>query len=215
MLQSYNEIINDIRNQANTLKKQKERRKYIDFTYESFKVLFKNLAEMEFLKRNIRKEFIFDEQTQMIVKNIFFWLKNDVNFNGNTNLGILLVGSKGTGKTTIMRVLIQILKYAFVVVDEIYSKKLTAEIKCKGISYFERRILFIDDIGKENVEANDYGTKINPFVDLIGSRYEIGSLTFATSNYKIETLSTIYGDTITDRFKEIFNIYELIGESKR
>ena len=64
-------------------------------------------------------------------------------------------------------------------------------------------------------EINDFGNKIQPIADLISFRYDNGALTHATCNYKIDTLTEFYGLTTTDRFKEMFNIIELKGESFR
>jgi len=100
------------------------------------------------------------------------------------------------------------------VVRGYHSKELAAKLVDNEVLIDNlKRPLFIDDLGKESLEANNFGTKIQPIADLISLRYDLGSMTFVTTNYKMETLTKFYGITTTDRFKEMFNIMELGGES--
>lgn len=133
--------------------------------------------------------------------------------------GILLSGSVGTGKTTLMQAFLKY--YCFVynkIINEFHAKTLPSEYKKRdeGIAYFYKRPIFIDDLGKESAITADYGQKYDTWGDLFSIRYEKKALTFATANYKIETgFKDIYGDVIADRMKEHFNVFEMMGESLR
>jgi len=78
-----------------------------------------------------------------------------------------------------------------------------------------KRNLLIDDIGKESKDINDYGTIKNPLIDLISERYDNITWTFGTCNYSKESLIEFYGETIFDRFVEMFNILKLEGDQSR
>lgn len=133
--------------------------------------------------------------------------------------GIMLSGSVGCGKTTLMQAFIKY--YCFIykkVINEFHAKTLPMEYKRRdeGIAYFYKRPIFIDDLGKESAITADYGQKYDTWGDLFSIRYENKALTFATANYRIDTgFKEIYGDVIADRMKEHFNVFEMTGESLR
>ena len=131
--------------------------------------------------------------------------------------GLLLLGSKGCGKTTIMQGFLKY--YCFIykkIINEYHAKALPIAYKEKGIDYFYKRPLFIDDLGKESASTVDFGQRYDTWGDLFSIRYELKSLTFATANYKLDgQFLEIYGSVIADRMKEHFNIFELQGESLR
>ena len=102
------------------------------------------------------------------------------------------------------------------VIKEYHAKILPLEYKTRGIGYFYKRPLFIDDLGKESAITSDWGQKYDTWGDLFAVRYELKSLTFATANYRLDAgFKEIYGEVIIDRMKEHFNIFELTGESLR
>ena len=87
-----------------------------------------------------------------------------------------------------------------------------------------RRPLFIDELGREQLEINDFGNRIRPINDLMAARYETGARTFFTSNFKLETLSkgrsengeiVGYGKYIGETLQEATNIVNLPGDSRR
>lgn len=131
--------------------------------------------------------------------------------------GILILGSKGCGKTTIMQGFLKYYCYIYKkIINEYHAKTLPMVYKAKGIDYFYKRPLFIDDLGKESESTVDWGQKYDTWGDLFAIRYELKSLTFATANYKLDgQFKDIYGEVIADRMKEHFNIFELVGESLR
>jgi hypothetical protein len=136
---------------------------------------------------------------------------------GKPQCGIILLGSKGTGKTTLMQSFIAYYNYVYKkVIKEYHAKTLPLYYKQLGIDYFYKRPIFIDDLGKESAITTDWGQKFDTWGDLFSVRYEMKSLTFATANYKFDgQFKEIYGEIIIDRMREHFNIFELTGESLR
>lgn len=136
---------------------------------------------------------------------------------GKPQNGILVIGSIGCGKTTIMQAFIRYYNWLYnKVIKEYHSKTLPMEYKAKGIEYFYKRPIFIDDLGKESASTVEYGQRYDTWGDLFAVRYELKSLTFATANYKLDIgFKEIYGEVIIDRMKEHFNIFELQGQSLR
>lgn len=136
---------------------------------------------------------------------------------GKPQNGIMLVGSVGTGKTTLMQAFILYYNWLYKkVIREFHAKTLPIEIKAKGIDWFYRRPIYIDDLGKESAITAEYGQKFDTWGDIFAVRYESKALTFATANYSIDgQFKEIYGDVIANRMKEHFNIFEITGASLR
>lgn len=153
-----------------------------------------------------------DEQLKVVQK-LSEWICGK----GKPQSGILLIGSIGSGKTTTMQGFIRYYNWLYnKVIKEYHAKTLPIEYKSKGIEYFYKRPIFIDDLGKESASTIEYGQRYDTWGDLFAIRYELKSLTFATANYKLDgQFKEIYGEVIIDRMKEHFNIYELVGESLR
>jgi DNA replication protein DnaC len=148
-----------------------------------------------------------------VIKQVALWFCGEY----KTGKGILLIGSKGTGKTTIMQVIIAYYTFVFQkVIITTYAKALPSTYKKHGLEYFYKRPWFVDDLGKEPETTMDWGHKFDTWADVFSIRYENQALTFATGNYLLDgEYLKIYGEVVCDRMKEHFNIFQLTGESLR
>ena len=104
------------------------------------------------------------------------------------------------------------------------ATQLYKKIVSDGINNLAFRPLFIDELGREQLEVNDFGNKLRPVSELMALRYDTGARTFFTSNFKISTLSKGYnekgeligyGQYIGERIQEMANMVELPGDSRR
>ena len=157
-----------------------------------------------------------DEDNKEIINQMYFYLVGSSSFNGSLSKGLMMTGNYGTGKTKIMEVIQNIIKantnkrLAFLSCPSIVE-----ELKKNEMFYFYQRPLIMDEIGRETQVVKDYGTDRQPIIEILTQRYRYNAWTFVTSNFTIETLGELYGGYIADRFKEMFNVIELTGKSRR
>lgn len=138
--------------------------------------------------------------------------------------GVMLCGAVGIGKTTILQSFADV--YRIFMNDGlvrnqirfISTHKLLTEYKANGDSVlldYEKHPLIIDDIGNEPDVVNSFGTKTNPVKTLLFLRYENKARTYCTTNLHPKQFREKYGDRLYDRFKEMFTIITMKGESRR
>jgi DNA replication protein DnaC len=201
---------------TNTRKDIKNSRVFIKMSPEQFKEIFILNAEINLSKKNQDKQFIIDEDNKHIINNLYYYLIGSDRFEGDIYKGLFISGNIGTGKTLIMNSFVKIIEDISIKnVTKLHSKAIAKHLKDNGEDNLNKRPLFIDDIGKETKVVNDFGTIKNTIPDLFALRYDEGAWTFATCNYKSKDLIDFYGETIFDRFKEMFNNFELSGNSRR
>lgn len=141
----------------------------------------------------------------------------DLMFNGSK--WVLLMGNKGTGKTTLMR----LVSDAFRLIEQrrcelISTAKFNLEFGKSGedvILQRENGLLMLDDLGIENQVQTRYGTQTDPVSILLFLRYESRARTFCSTNLNPDRLKERYGDRLSDRFKEMFDVVQFKGESRR
>ena len=170
-------------------------------------------------------EYIIDDYNRDILNNMYMWLNRDPLCKWNPDKGIYLCGAIGCGKTILMKAFLEVLMAAsgyyipFIQAPSLYEK-----IQVDGMRSMRMCPLFLDELGREQLEIYVNGVRIRPIEDLMAMRYEYGACTFFTSNFKIETLSQGYdekgkkigyGEYIGERFKEMCNIVVYPGKSRR
>ena len=160
------------------------------------------------------ESYIVDNENKDVINQLFYFLNNSVLFIGDPIKGILLIGAIGGGKTVLMESFIDIFnEISGKIVTCINSKDLVEIQKKHGFDYFNKRPLFLDDIGKEQTTYNTYGTVSKPMEDLINDRYKTAGLTFGTSNLKLEDMP--YNGHTIDRMRQMFNVIILPGKTRR
>jgi DNA replication protein DnaC len=214
------EIIQKAEQEAMLIKASKtNQRIYVDIEKKDFIKLFDIQVKAMLSRKNNSSSFNYDNNNKEIVQQLFFWLSNNSEFKGNLQKGILLVGNIGSGKTLIIESFIRLYNLICEVEKKIRihdSRQLFYKLTEDGIGDYINQKMFIDDLGKEPLEFTHFGYTKQPMVELLTERHSKGILTFATGNYRIEDYgSKIYNETISDRLKEMFNIFILKGDSKR
>jgi len=141
--------------------------------------------------------FVPDEHTVGKVEKVASWMK------GSPRKGLLLFGTLGNGKTTMLRALKSYLGgYAFYCSAQDVYDYFRKNMCLPDIS--PRDVLLLDDLGGEAPALNDYGTMRSPLAELLLSRYASDSTTIITSNLSGSQIESTYGDRVGDRFREMF-----------
>ena len=178
-------------------------------------VLLENYANIVSVRG---RKFIRDEFTLYNIHRVAEWLKND------SKDGLLLYGTVGTGKTTLMRSLYQVLHDDFNRRVDIGSASQLVELfQHRDIdSYpfeYEKNVdfLFIDDAGVEPDYCCIWGTEYEPMRDLLAYRYDARKHTVISSNLGDEELVQKYGLRIFDRMIETYDrvTYKFDGYRKK
>jgi DNA replication protein DnaC len=151
-------------------------------------------------------EFVINENTKEIIRCAVKWLKSG-------KCSLLLLGNIGTGKTKLLEAISLLINY--------YSNRNTSIISSTNIvrlslskedseinrfnNFKTFPYLFIDDLGIEPVNVNDFGTIYNPVIDILLNRYNTMKTTIISTNLNIDQIKQIYGDRIYDRFCEQYD----------
>lgn len=160
----------------------------------------------------VRRGFTFkdDEATAEHLNKAAKWIT------GSYKPGLLLYGSVGNGKTTLIRAIRRLIGLLY---DSAYSNERKGIVTVSALELaniakeengrFERiqksELLAIDDVGVEPSIIKVWGNEISPFVDTIYYRYNRQLFTLMTSNLSEEQLAEKYGERIADRFTEMFD----------
>lgn len=196
-----------------------------EMTKRQFYDYMEYYAKAYMYQRGHVSDFIIDENNRACFTNMYYYITNDPRGKWNPDKGVFLGGKVGAGKTLLMRSFCKLLEeISGYVIEMIPARQLARKIIENGIESYLKRPLFIDELGRENLEENYYGRIIRPFEELISYRYEYGVRIFITSNFKPERLGLGYDDQgkkigygqyIYDRLKEACTFDVLPGESRR
>ena len=144
--------------------------------------------------------------------------------------GLMFCGTCGNGKTTMLFALRSAISYlaraGYIQTDNSTESSSLLVVDAKDIVSYARepnemkklaarRMLAIEDLGKEAAEVLDYGNVINPAVDLLEKRYDNQLFTVITTNLRAREIREKYGDRIADRFNEMLDVIIFKGNSYR
>lgn len=148
--------------------------------------------------------------------------------------GIFLFGTVGVGKTRIMelfklnkrqcfqmvscrKVVSEYVKHGSEVIEP-FSKQSYPFIKNIENFWQESMGVCFDDLGTESDNANNYGNKRNVFEQIILDRYDNHlpfDQTHFTSNLSPAMIKERYGERVSSRMRECFNLIEFKGNDRR
>lgn len=137
---------------------------------DSFDLLLVKTQEI-FTQRGVFREFEIDKYNKEVVRQLYYYLQgNQDKCEWNIHKGIYLMGKVGCGKSVLM--------YAYLAIQDMLTHKITTSIHAKqlidiitrnGIESLKSCPLFIDEMGRENLEMRDYGNVVKPVVDLFSN----------------------------------------------
>lgn len=175
--------------------------------------------------RCVYEPFVIDDLNRPIITNLYYYFTgNQEQCAWNVDKGLYFYGRIGSGKTLLMLAFLRVVNaFCHIVTEKVNAKDIFGIIKTEGIGRLLRCPLFIDELGRESLEINEYGNKIRPIQDLFAMRYESGARTFITTNFSTEQLEGKnvngqqqgYGRYVRSRMEEMMNIIKVDGESRR
>ncbi len=184
--------------------------------YEQFKELLTGYAQQILLHRSVTTPFVIDQNNGPIIRQLYYYFTNNPLCSWNLNAGLLFAGKVGCGKSVLMMAYLELSNnYSRKITTTIHSKRLAGMIKSRGLETYVRRPLFIDELGREESEVKDFGNVVKPVIDLFALRYEAGSRTYATTNFKLDALEDFYTNFIRSRMEEMMTLIVIPGESRR
>ena len=202
-----------ITEKENTLRSFKS---HISMSYDEFRQLLSSNAYEIMMRRSVRREYFIDQYNEPIMRQLYLYFTNSPQCVWNLNAGLIFGGKLGCGKSLMMMAYLRISdEYSRKLTTMVHSKTLSGLIKQNGLEPYVRRPLLIDELGREESEVKDYGNIVKPVIDLFGLRYEEGARTYATTNFKYESLEKFYGEFIRTRMEEMMTYIQFPGESRR
>ena len=221
----YQLMKNDVQGMvAGEREKIKARQSFGFLSQDQFCDLFCQFGTYVILLRNQNVKFVIDKNNERMIRQLYFYLTGNFEFEGNLDRGIMLQGKYGCGKTILMETyaslhnhLVKKTGLNVPLLTFTKSISLQSEIMKQPMSDFVRRPLVIDEFGRESKSVQDYGNIYRPLSELLSLRSDTGAITHGTTNFKLETLSSdeFYGKMVGDRLKSMFNFFVLEGESRR
>lgn len=185
-------------------------------SFEEFSELITGYATDIMRSRSVTKPFVIDAQNGPIIKQLYLYFIGHPDCAWNLNAGLIFAGKIGSGKTVLMTAFLKITDdYTRRRTVVAHAKQLQYLFKKNTIEYYEKRPMFVDDLGKEETEIKDFGTIVRPWIDLFSLRYDAGARTYATTNFNMKDLTGIYGDFICSRMAEQMTLVFIPGESRR
>lgn len=178
-------------------------------------------------------EFIIEPDKRDIVNSVFAWVWKYDPWNKvglDYRRGLFLYGPVGTGKSTLMKGLqkyMVTLKNRYTIKDfrigffwksaSELANSYAGDGQDKLLQWCDDCNLLIDELGREPRPAKHYGTELNVIQFLLQLRYDRRreNVTHLTSNINPSDVMPLYGDYISDRFREMFNLIPWGGVSKR
>ena len=134
---------------------------------------------------------------------------------GCSKFGILLCGTCGNGKSTLVKAfqsLLNTLNLRNELRKENWGIRIITAREIANLCKTDFKawhnltrdpMLGIDDLGTEPLEVLDYGNVLNPVVDLLMKRYDEQLFTLITTNLRPQEIREKYGERMADRFNEM------------
>ena len=142
----------------------------------------------------------------------------------NRDKGVILIGGTGVGKTTVMRCARKVFNsFAEKEMDMILGHQIKDATKHNREGYigtgdYTMSYVLLDDVGSEPIKIVEYGSEVNPFIDIVEYRYNMEDrmkVLWVTTNLSMGDISERYGDRVASRLVEGNVIANMGGEDFR
>lgn len=166
------------------------------------------------------RTYIANEKTEEYIRRVAVFLTV-----GGQKFGLMFCGQCGNGKTTMVKAMQAAINS---LINNNYFKNPTGLTALDAKDYVLRsrdqhelenlrnkKMLFIDDLGREPAEVLEYGNRLNPVTDLIEYRYDKQLFTGFTTNLTPKEIREVYGDRVADRFNEMLEVIVFENKSFR
>jgi hypothetical protein len=169
------------------------------------------------------RSFVIDNHNEMIIGSLFYWA---IRLQSKTNLdcrkGLLLMGGNGVGKTTLLKGLAEFDRnwrsasgkkglHGFRVVSARDICSSFYEEGDRGVRQYLSQQLAIDEIGREPLTTNHFGSAVPVMQNLLGDRHEKRLMTHIATNLSTEAeIANRYGAFVADRLQEMFNPISMV-----
>ncbi|MBE6299687.1 MAG: hypothetical protein E7083_05040 [Bacteroidales bacterium] len=182
----------------------------INLPTEEVRILLTAAYRAEVASRNMKYQE--SEETNSAIKKMA-----DALTTKSHKTGIVLCGTCGNGKTTLVRALQNSLiylklrnlaEYGLPIMDAREVANRMKESKTVPL-------LAIEDMGKEPTTKLDYGNILNPVIEVLEHRYNEQLFTVISTNLTAKEIKEKYGTRIADRFNEMMSVIIFTGKSFR
>jgi hypothetical protein len=191
------------------------------------------------IKRIAGPDYIFTKELKTVWNNLFLYFIGSPESTLSLNKSIAITGSYGVGKSTIFSIIHRWLEWITLRNPNTFRISSTEEV----ISILQQKDWMSDVLvlnhnenlyglntpGPIHILVNEfayqydvkhYGTDVKQYMEMfIMKRYDIfqqfGKLTHVTMNFDSKSLDKNFSPRIVDRFREMFNVIELKGNSFR
>lgn len=190
-----------------------------------------HITKMKRIREALCPGFKGDEPTEKLYLNGVKYFTMDASGDWNLNKGIYLYGVYGVGKTLFFKVFRNYLIAHGRGMSIITADELAAEWALNGFSAIMRYSavremenfkpceLLIDDLGQGASNVLHFGSRTDVMVEILQRRYRVLTdaykRTFISTNLQPSEIKELYGEYISSRMQEMFNVVLFPGDDKR
>ena len=131
----------------------------------------------------------------------------------NQGTGLILAGSNGRGKSILG---LKAFPYVFL---NFFGKNVSTlhatQINENLTALNAKDIIYVDDIGRENVEVKNFGNSTTPFLDLLDLAEKRNKLLILSTNANREQLEARYDVRTMERLQALCRVVVFSGKSLR
>ena len=191
----------------------------------------KHLERMRAIRLTVCPKYKADAETERLYINGVKYFTGDTSCDWDINKGLYIYGVFGVGKTLFFRVMRYYLNSYGKGIFAVTSDELMAEYAVSGFEAimkycasrthngYQPKELMIDDLGQGANDVKFYGTHTNVMVEVLQRRYraftDAYQRTFISTNLEPKEIKELYGEYISSRMQEMFNIILFPGTDKR